>query len=508
MPMKQTATSNPADDQQPETTLELSAQEFRFLAEAMPQIVWATRADGWNIYFNQRWVDYTGMTLEESYGHGWNKPFHPDDKQRAWDAWQRATQHDEPYSVECRLRRHDGVYRWWLIRGEPMRGANGEILKWFGTCTDIEDLKDDEVALWEAKDHLEDRVAERTAALLESEAQFVLLIQHLKSGVALINEQGAFAIVNQSFLRIFELAADSDIKNANDRDWSQWQVFDEQGVLLDVAEHPVRKAMLTGQPVQDQLVAMQAPGQSELKWLLVSAQPILDVHGNIRRLICTYHDFTARKQAEDQIKAALAEKDVLLREIHHRVKNNLQVIASLVSLQADDITDEHCRAEFAEVQDRVRTMALIHETLYQADNLAQVNFADYADGLLRYLWEAHRGASGKVRLNLAVAPVALPVEMVVPCGLILTELVTNALKYAFPNDCAGTVTVALEPVTATGAVCLRVQDDGIGLPAGMDCSKVSSLGLRLVQMLAGQLQGTVETGPGPGTEFRINFTLP
>ena len=88
-----------------------SEQEFRSLAEAMPQIVWATRPDGWNIYFNQQWVDYTGMTLEESYGHGWNTPFHPDDKQRAWDAWQRATKHNEPYSLECRLRRADGVYR-------------------------------------------------------------------------------------------------------------------------------------------------------------------------------------------------------------------------------------------------------------------------------------------------------------------------------------------------------------------------------------------------------------
>ena len=122
-----------------EEALRKSEQEFRTLAEAVPQIVWATRPDGWNIYFNQQWMDYTGLTLDESYGHGWNTPFHPDDKQRAWDAWQRATQHDETYLLECRLRRADGVYRWWLIHGTPMRGASGEIQKWFGTCTDIED---------------------------------------------------------------------------------------------------------------------------------------------------------------------------------------------------------------------------------------------------------------------------------------------------------------------------------------------------------------------------------
>jgi PAS domain S-box-containing protein len=124
-----------------EARLRASEADFRTLAEAVPQIVWVTRPDGWNVYFNQRWVDYTGLTLEESLGHGWNKPFHPDDRQRAWDAWQRATATVGPYSLECRLRRADGEYRWWLIRGAPLRDAAGTVVKWFGTCTDIDDLK-------------------------------------------------------------------------------------------------------------------------------------------------------------------------------------------------------------------------------------------------------------------------------------------------------------------------------------------------------------------------------
>lgn len=114
---------------------------FRNLAESVPQIVWMTRPDGWNIYFNQHWVDYTGLTMEESYGHGWNKPFHPDDRLRAWDAWQAATTKLAGYSLECRLRRADGEYRWWLVRGVPMVDAAGKVVKWIGTCTDIHDLK-------------------------------------------------------------------------------------------------------------------------------------------------------------------------------------------------------------------------------------------------------------------------------------------------------------------------------------------------------------------------------
>ncbi len=127
--------------------LQASEQKFRTLAEAMPQIVWITRPDGWNIYFNPQWVEYTGLTLEESYGHGWNKPFHPDDQQRAWVAWQHATQTDGIYSLECRLRRADGIYRWWLIRGVSLHDANGKVINWFGTCTDIEDIKQAEANL-------------------------------------------------------------------------------------------------------------------------------------------------------------------------------------------------------------------------------------------------------------------------------------------------------------------------------------------------------------------------
>jgi PAS domain S-box-containing protein len=140
-----------SERKQAEEELALNEREFRLLAESMPQIVWTTRVDGLNTYFNQRWVDYTGLTLEESYGHGWNKPFHPDDQQRSWDAWQNAVLHNSPYLLQCRLRRADGVYRWWLIHGVPVLDENGNIIKWYGTCTDINDLKQAEEALRESE---------------------------------------------------------------------------------------------------------------------------------------------------------------------------------------------------------------------------------------------------------------------------------------------------------------------------------------------------------------------
>ena len=344
-------------------------------------------------------------------------------------------------------------------------------------------------------------------ALRQSEGQFSVLIQNLQSAVALVNERGEFTIVNQSFLRIFELNKDSSIKNVNDRDWSQWRVFDEHSMLLDIDEHPVRKAALTCRPVRDQLIAVKAPTNPNIKWLLVSAEPILDSQGHIYRLICTYHDITERKRDEEQIKAALAEKEVLLKEIHHRVKNNLQVISSLISLQSDNLTDNRMLDEFNDIRDRVRSMALVHEKLYQTSDLAQLNFADYAASLLHSLWRSHGTLAEKVRFNSVLAPVKLSIEAAVPCGLILNELAGNALKHAFPNGSDGEVTVALEYNAPTDAICLRVHDNGVGLPAGLDWQQSKSLGLRLVRILAGQLRGTIETETGTGTEFRVTFPL-
>ena len=166
-----------------EEALRASERDFRSLAESMPQIVWATTPDGLNIYFNQQWVDYTGLSMEQSYGEGWIIPVHPDDRQRAWDAWQRATQHRDTYSLECRLRRADGVYQWWLIRGVPLLGANGEILKWFGTCTDIEQIKRTE------------------QKLKESEAKF--------SGIVSISADAIISIDSEQRITIFNHGAEN-----------------------------------------------------------------------------------------------------------------------------------------------------------------------------------------------------------------------------------------------------------------------------------------------------------
>jgi PAS domain S-box-containing protein len=153
------------DRKRAQEALEESERSFRVLAETVPQIVWASRADGWNVFINQRWTEYTGMTLEASYGHGWSAPIHAEDQKRTWDAWQLAMKNGSTYSAEARLRREDGAYRWWLIRGAPLCDASGKIIKWFGTFTDIHDLKTAEQEIQRLNADLERRVFERTTEL-------------------------------------------------------------------------------------------------------------------------------------------------------------------------------------------------------------------------------------------------------------------------------------------------------------------------------------------------------
>ncbi|HTP64441.1 MAG TPA: ATP-binding protein [Geobacteraceae bacterium] len=228
--------------------------------------------------------------------------------------------------------------------------------------------------------------------------------------------------------------------------------------------------------------------------------------GQKQTLISVIRDITERKRAEESLRKSLSEKEVLLKEIHHRVKNNMQVISSLVSLQAAGSQDETVREVLNDVTGRVRSMALVHEKLYQSSDLARIDFAEYTRSLLNSFWRSHGAIASTVRLNLDLQPVTLPVDTAVPCGLILNELAGNALKHAFKGRSDGEVTVSLAAGT-DGKVRLRVADNGVGLPEGFDWRNARSLGLRLVQMLAGQMDAEVEVSSEGGTRFEIIFAL-
>jgi two-component sensor histidine kinase/HAMP domain-containing protein len=210
-----------------------------------------------------------------------------------------------------------------------------------------------------------------------------------------------------------------------------------------------------------------------------------------------------RKQAEAQLQASLVEKETLLKEIHHRVKNNLQVISSLLYLQSHALTDPQQQALFRESQDRVRSMALIHETLYQSNDLARIDIAHYLEHLVRHLCRSYSVEMHRITLTIQAEPVFLDIDRAIPCGLILNELLTNALKYAFPGDRTGALHLGLQ--AAPEQVMLVIRDTGVGLPEGVDVEHTPSLGLRLVHMLTIQLGGTLTLERGEGTAWTLTF---
>lgn len=229
-------------------------------------------------------------------------------------------------------------------------------------------------------------------------------------------------------------------------------------------------------------------------------------------VIVTAEEITGKKEAERQLKASLREKDVMLKEIHHRVKNNLQAISSLFSLQAEYVNDPKIHEAFAESQHRIQTMALIHDELYQSKDLGDIEFSGYAERLSGKIRAAYK-VEPEVSLKMEMERLNLEVSIAIPLGLVLNELLTNCFKYAFPSGLRPEsgermVTVRIRKEKETGI--LEVSDNGLGLPSDLDPFESPSFGLTLVQVLTRQLKGKLDfsSSAGKGTSFRIRFAIP
>jgi PAS domain S-box-containing protein len=236
------------------------------------------------------------------------------------------------------------------------------------------------------------------------------------------------------------------------------------------------------------------PAEASISKVVFEGEPIFTL---------LLHDVTQSALVEERLRASLREKEVLLKEVHHRVKNNLQVVSSLLGLQARLIADLATRKQFEESQYRIQSMALLHETLYQSNDLARFDFSEYIRRLAEQLFRSYR-SSRHVRLRIDLAALHFHVDAAVPCGLIVNELMSNALKYAFPRPKHGEIRVQLREVRP-GEAELVVADDGVGIPPGVDWVTARTLGLRLVRTLAEQIHGRVELDRTAGTCFRLHF---
>ncbi len=214
----------------------------------------------------------------------------------------------------------------------------------------------------------------------------------------------------------------------------------------------------------------------------------------------------ALRKSEEQIKISLKEKEVLLKEIHHRVKNNLQIINSLLNLQSRSAKDKESQDIFEKCKNRIDSIALVHEKLYQSEDLANVNFGEYVNTLTARLFDAYSSRLPAVDLKTDVAPISLDVNKAIPCALLINELVMNAIKHGFPHGRKGEIAVALK-ISDKDKVSLAVADNGVGLPGNFAIDNPRTLGMQIIKGLVGQLHGALNVEKSGGTKFTIEFQL-
>ena len=245
-------------------------------------------------------------------------------------------------------------------------------------------------------------------------------------------------------------------------------------------------------------------GDGGVRWVEDRTMVERDGRGTVTHYQGIVMDITERKRAEEQVRSSLAEKEILLKEIHHRVKNNLQIISTLLDLQSGSIADERSRKFFRESQGRIRSMALVHEKLYQTRDFSQIDFQGYIESLTKYLFQTYVTDPGQVVLSVDAGAIALAIDDAIPCGLIINELVSNALKHAFPQGRHGEIKVGFQPEDQ-GWIVLTIADTGIGLSPDLDFSATETLGLQIVNTLARQLRGSVAVRNDHGAVFAIRF---
>jgi PAS domain S-box-containing protein len=350
--------------------------------------------------------------------------------------------------------------------------------------------------------------------------QFRLAIEAAPTGMIMVDDRGRIVLVNSHAERLFGYAREEVIGQPIER------LFPERfRSRPEFLESFFGEARSSPMGAGRDLFGLCKDG-TEIP-IELGLNPIRTREGEF--VLSSVADITERKRAEEErnrlmgelwtlnaelekrvrertaeLTAALEEREVLLQEVHHRVKNNLQVISSLINMQRRSLVEEAGREALAECQSRVLAIALIHEKLYQARDYAHVPFSEYARSLAGNIFEATGVSPDRVSLELAIDEVALAVDKAIPCGLILNELITNAVKHAFPDGRTGTIRVELGH-DGDGTLRLLIGDDGQGLPPGFDATRSDSLGLHLVRMLAAQLNAALDVETGNGTSFRLTL---
>lgn len=343
---------------------------------------------------------------------------------------------------------------------------------------------------------LEERVEVKTKQLSEKNLELEklsLVASKTDNSVIIADETGRIEWVNDGFIRMTGLSPGILGKKVNDL-----HVYENISHEIDEIRAGKHSRIFESH--------LKSDNHSD-KWISTTLTPIFDESQGLRKLLFVDTDITESKKMENQIVASLKEKDLLLKEIHHRVKNNLQIIISLLNLQSGYIKDEETLKAVREGQNRVRSMALVHEKFYQSDELGEIDFKEYTEKLCHFLKQSYADHDAPISIVVDAEGIGFDMDTAMPCGLLITEIVSNSLKYAFPGHREGEIKIAFSK-PAEKKVQMIISDNGIGLPHDFEIEKSESLGMQLIIALTSQLDGEVKYSGGNGTIFTVTFTYP
>ena len=329
-------------------------------------------------------------------------------------------------------------------------------------------------------------------ALKISEQYYKTIFENTGTATIIVEEDNKISLVNTEFEKLYGYNK-ADIEGKK-----EWKDFVDKKYL------PTMEKYYNARRIK----AADAPRNYEFDFV-DSNNTVKNIFATVaiipgtKQSLISLQDITERNIAEKDLKNSLKDKDMLMREIHHRVKNNLQIISSLLNLQTQYIKDKYALDIFTDSQNRVRSMAIIHEKLYKSESMSKIDFGDYITDLVESLFYSHNVNESKIKLIKNIDKVYFNVDTAIPCGLIVNELITNCLKHAFPDDINGEVHIDLFKID--DKYVLNVNDNGVGFPDNIDYKNTESLGLQLVTSLVNQIDGAIELSNGLGSNFKITF---
>lgn len=460
-----------------EEALRESEERYRNVVLDQTELICRFSADGTVLFVNDAYCRYFGVPCKEIIGSRFKPVIHPEDSETVTLIFSSLSPEKPQASIDQRTIAPDGRILWQRWNTRAIFGEDGSLREFQSVGQDITQRKKAE------------------EALIESERRYRSLFASMRDGYAhlrLIQDKNG----NPSLPRIIDINPAFEQITGLPREEILDKTLPE--VLPDVDliwDEECRKTTEIGEPRVFEITLSDPSRFFELS--LYSPRT-----GECATL---FHDITEKKKRNEETKQSLREKETLLKEIHHRVKNNMQVISSLLMLQKETIPDPEMRELFSQSESRVYSIALVHEKLYQSENLSRIEYGEYLSMMGEYIFSSRQVKAGTIVLDIHADDIYLSIDKAVPLSLITNELLTNSLKHAFPDGRKGTIRIDAEKKEST--IIYRFSDDGIGFPEDIDFTNTTTLGMQLVTSLVNQLLGTITLRREKGTAYEIVFPV-